>query len=472
MVDYANERTELRRAARASTARSSATSPRRFAEYRAARTLVYDTARRIDLAATGQRVGADAAKLFARAGRQARRRRRDPGARRLRLHGRVRGRAAVARRQAARDRRRHARGAPQEHHQGPRARSGRSCDERAEEGSAAPERSSRAARRPAAQSAAAGAPQPKASGARESCLRTETGGVRRSCSRAPPSTTRSRRALRDELARGDRRRRRRPRRARDPAARRGPRVLRGLGLDWGRRSRAGRGEGSATGARASGTRVADMRMIGELRRHLHEALVRAEADDRRRAGLVHRRRHRHGAVRGPDRRRRGARRSAIRRARVWGTPTTAMWVYRMGLERAKRYLLTGDEIPARRAAEIGLDSRGGARRRSCWRTRPRSRERMARVPTEPARDAEAALQPDGRATWASREPRCSARCSTASRATRRKGSTSCARAERRRLPRGRARARRSVRRLRQPKEIGHATRRWPRSRARAAPTAR
>ncbi len=41
-------------------------------------------------------------------------------------------------------------------------------------------------------------------------------------------------------------------------------------------------------------------------------------------------------------------------ARVWGTPTTAMWVYRMGLERAKRYLLTGDEIPAPKAAEIGL----------------------------------------------------------------------------------------------------------------------
>jgi enoyl-CoA hydratase len=41
-------------------------------------------------------------------------------------------------------------------------------------------------------------------------------------------------------------------------------------------------------------------------------------------------------------------------SRVWGTPTTAMWVYRMGLERAKRYLLTGDEIPARRAAEMGL----------------------------------------------------------------------------------------------------------------------
>jgi enoyl-CoA hydratase len=41
-------------------------------------------------------------------------------------------------------------------------------------------------------------------------------------------------------------------------------------------------------------------------------------------------------------------------ARVWGTPTTAMWVYRMGLEQAKRYLLTGDEIPAKEAARIGL----------------------------------------------------------------------------------------------------------------------
>jgi len=41
-------------------------------------------------------------------------------------------------------------------------------------------------------------------------------------------------------------------------------------------------------------------------------------------------------------------------SRVWGTPTTAMWVYRMGLEKAKRYMLTGDEIPAATAAEIGL----------------------------------------------------------------------------------------------------------------------
>src|SRR5687768_17778508 len=41
-------------------------------------------------------------------------------------------------------------------------------------------------------------------------------------------------------------------------------------------------------------------------------------------------------------------------ARVWGVPTTPMWVYRMGLERAKRYLLTGDAIRAPEAARIGL----------------------------------------------------------------------------------------------------------------------
>ena len=41
-------------------------------------------------------------------------------------------------------------------------------------------------------------------------------------------------------------------------------------------------------------------------------------------------------------------------SRVWGTPTTAMWVYRMGLEKAKRYLLTGDEISAATAAEMGM----------------------------------------------------------------------------------------------------------------------
>jgi enoyl-CoA hydratase len=41
-------------------------------------------------------------------------------------------------------------------------------------------------------------------------------------------------------------------------------------------------------------------------------------------------------------------------ARVWGCPTTAMWVYRLGAERAKRMLLTGDLISGREAAEMGL----------------------------------------------------------------------------------------------------------------------
>jgi enoyl-CoA hydratase len=41
-------------------------------------------------------------------------------------------------------------------------------------------------------------------------------------------------------------------------------------------------------------------------------------------------------------------------ARVWGCPTTAMWVYRIGPERAKRMLFTGDLISGEEAAEMGL----------------------------------------------------------------------------------------------------------------------
>lgn len=41
-------------------------------------------------------------------------------------------------------------------------------------------------------------------------------------------------------------------------------------------------------------------------------------------------------------------------ARVWGCPTTAMWVYRLGAERAKRMLFTGDRISGRAAADMGL----------------------------------------------------------------------------------------------------------------------
>ena len=41
-------------------------------------------------------------------------------------------------------------------------------------------------------------------------------------------------------------------------------------------------------------------------------------------------------------------------ARVWGSPTTAMWAHRLGVMRAKRLLLTGDSLTGAEAAEWGL----------------------------------------------------------------------------------------------------------------------
>jgi enoyl-CoA hydratase len=41
-------------------------------------------------------------------------------------------------------------------------------------------------------------------------------------------------------------------------------------------------------------------------------------------------------------------------ARVWGCPTTMMWVYRLGPEKAKRMLLTGDLISGQEAEKMGL----------------------------------------------------------------------------------------------------------------------
>ena len=43
-------------------------------------------------------------------------------------------------------------------------------------------------------------------------------------------------------------------------------------------------------------------------------------------------------------------------SRIYGTPTTMMWVYRLGLEHAKQYLLTGRAIDAAEAHRIGLVS--------------------------------------------------------------------------------------------------------------------
>lgn len=41
-------------------------------------------------------------------------------------------------------------------------------------------------------------------------------------------------------------------------------------------------------------------------------------------------------------------------ARVWGVPTPAMWVYRLGPQLAKRMMMTGDVISGSEAAAIGL----------------------------------------------------------------------------------------------------------------------
>jgi enoyl-CoA hydratase len=41
-------------------------------------------------------------------------------------------------------------------------------------------------------------------------------------------------------------------------------------------------------------------------------------------------------------------------ARVWGSPTTALWAHRIGVQRAKRLLFTGDSLSGREAFEWGL----------------------------------------------------------------------------------------------------------------------
>jgi enoyl-CoA hydratase len=43
-------------------------------------------------------------------------------------------------------------------------------------------------------------------------------------------------------------------------------------------------------------------------------------------------------------------------ARIWGEPTTVMWAYRLGLETAKRLMLTGQSLTGAEAARVGLVS--------------------------------------------------------------------------------------------------------------------
>ncbi len=43
-------------------------------------------------------------------------------------------------------------------------------------------------------------------------------------------------------------------------------------------------------------------------------------------------------------------------ARAWGVPTTALWAYRIGPEKAKRLMFTGDSLTGKQAVEWGLAS--------------------------------------------------------------------------------------------------------------------
>ena len=66
-------------------------------------------------------------------------------------------------------------------------------------------------------------------------------------------------------------------------------------------------------------------------------------------------------------------------ARVWGSPTTSLWAYRLGPQRAKRLLFTGDSVTGAEALEWGLAIEAPARDELDARTEALI-ERIARVP--------------------------------------------------------------------------------------------
>jgi enoyl-CoA hydratase/carnithine racemase len=71
-------------------------------------------------------------------------------------------------------------------------------------------------------------------------------------------------------------------------------------------------------------------------------------------------------------------------ARVWGSPTTAMWAHRLGAQRAKRLLFTGDCLSGTQAVEWGLAIEAPAAEQLDERTEALV-ERIARVPVNQLR---------------------------------------------------------------------------------------
>jgi enoyl-CoA hydratase len=66
-------------------------------------------------------------------------------------------------------------------------------------------------------------------------------------------------------------------------------------------------------------------------------------------------------------------------ARVWGSPTTALWAHRIGAQRAKRLLFTGDSLSGKEALEWGLAIEAPAPEKLRERTELLL-ERIARMP--------------------------------------------------------------------------------------------
>jgi enoyl-CoA hydratase len=71
-------------------------------------------------------------------------------------------------------------------------------------------------------------------------------------------------------------------------------------------------------------------------------------------------------------------------ARVWGSPTTSMWAYRLGAQRAKRLLFTGDCLSGKEALDWGLAIEAPAPERLDERTEILL-ERIARMPVNQLR---------------------------------------------------------------------------------------
>jgi len=66
-------------------------------------------------------------------------------------------------------------------------------------------------------------------------------------------------------------------------------------------------------------------------------------------------------------------------ARVWGSPTTAVWAYRVGIEKAKRLLFTGDSLSGTEAVAWGLGTEAPSRKDLDARAESLA-ERIARLP--------------------------------------------------------------------------------------------